>query len=144
MGQRRKAREYALQGLYMYEIRKYENADVLETVKSLIWVDDNINENIRGFSTDLIEKTIAKIDSIDVLIDKHSKNWEFKDLNAIDKSILRMSIYELLYTSVPAAVAINEGIELAKTYGGDSSWQFINGILDSINKTETTSGENNL
>ena len=141
MGQRRKAREYALQGLYMYEIRKHENADVLESVKSLMWVDGDIAENIRGFSRDLIEKTIAEIDNIDALINKHSKNWEFEYLNAVDKSILRMSIYELLYTSVPAAVAINEGIELAKIYGGDASWQFINGILDSINKTETTFGE---
>jgi len=141
MGQRRKAREYALQGLYMYEARKHESTDVLETVKSLIWVDDDIAENIRGFSANLIEKTIAEIDNIDALIDKYSKNWEFKRLSAVDKSILRMSICELLYTSVPAAVAINEGIELAKIYGGDASWQFINGILDSINKTETTSGE---
>ncbi|MCL1911050.1 MAG: transcription antitermination factor NusB [Leptospirales bacterium] len=124
----------------MYEVRKHENTDVLETVKSLAWVDGNISEDTRGFSASLIEKTIAGIDNIDALIDKYSKNWELARLSAVDKSILRMSICELLYTSVPAAVAINEGIELAKTYGGDASWQFINGILDSINKTET-SGE---
>ena len=129
-----------MQGLYMYEVRKHENTDVLETVKSLAWVDGNISEDTRGFSASLIEKTIAGIDNIDALIDKYSKNWELARLSAVDKSILRMSICELLYTSVPAAVAINEGIELAKTYGGDASWQFINGILDSINKTET-SGE---
>lgn len=144
MGQRRKAREYALQGLYMYEVRKHENTDVLETVKSLSWVDGNISKDIRGFSSNLIEKTIAEIDNIDSLIDKHSKNWELERLSAVDKSILRMSICELLYTSVPAAVAINEGIELAKIYGGDASWQFINGILDSINKTEKHPEKNNL
>jgi len=128
----------------MYEVRKNENADVLETVKSLMWVDGDIPGDIRGFSADLIEKTIAEIDNIDALIDKYSKNWELKRLSAVDKSILRMSIYELLYTSVPAAVAINEGIELAKIYGGDASGQFINGILDSINKTETHAEKNDL
>ncbi|MCL2026086.1 MAG: transcription antitermination factor NusB [Leptospirales bacterium] len=144
MGQRRKAREYALQGLYMYEIRKHEDANVLETVKSLAWVDGNVAEKVREFSANLIEKTITEIDNIDELINKYSKNWEFERLGAVDKSILRMSICELLHTSVPAAVAINEGIELAKIYGGDTSWQFINGILDSINKTEQQPEKNNL
>jgi N utilization substance protein B len=141
MGHRRKAREYALQGLYMCELRAPGDGNFLETAKSLSWVEENIAEDIRTFSVMLIEGTVEKTAEIDALIDKYSKNWKLERLSAVDKSILRMSIFELLYASIPAAVAINEGIELAKIYGGDGSGQFINGILDAINKAELKPGE---
>lgn len=145
MGHRRKAREYALQGLYMYEMRKgEEGADVetlLKDVKSLEWIDDNISEDIRSFALKLIEGTIAKTDEINTLINKYSRNWSIERISAVDKSILRLSLFEMMFVhEIPAAVTINEGIELGKLYGGDGSGQFINGILDAVNKTELKVG----
>jgi len=133
MGHRRKAREYALQGLYMFEISE---TPVEELVK-LAWVDKSIPENIRDFAVTLIEGSIEHINEIDELIIRHSKNWKFERLGAVDKSILRISIYAMLYLKdIPMVVTINEGIELGKIYGGEGSGQFINGILDAVRKHE--------
>jgi len=133
MGHRRKAREYALQGLYMYEISETPVAELVQ----LAWVDKPIPENIREFAVALIEGSIEHINEIDELIIRHSKNWKFERLSAVDKSILRISIYAMLYLKdIPLVVTINEGIELGKMYGGEGSGQFINGILDAVRKHE--------
>lgn len=133
MGHRRKAREYVLQALYMYEIAKN---DVDELV-TLHWVEKEIPDEIRGFAVDLITTTIKNLDEIDDLIRKYSKNWSFERLTLVDKAVLRLSISALLFFhDIPAVVTINEGIELGKIYGGENSGQFINGILDSIKNSE--------
>ena len=131
MGHRRKAREYALQGLYMYEI----SGTPVEDLIAIGWAETPVPDNIRELSVTLIEGSIRDISEIDKIINKHSKNWKFERLTAVDKSILRMSIFSLLYLrDIPPAVSINEGIELGKIYGGESSGQFINGILDAVRK----------
>ena len=137
MGQRRKSREYALQALYMYELRSNSDPELLKNVASFEWVDTDIPETIKNFAIDLIQGTINKITEIDDLIDKYSKNWKFERLTIVDKSILRIAVYEMLNSdSTPPAIVIDEAIELAKIYGGDGSGQFINGILDAINKSD--------
>ncbi len=133
MGHRRKAREYALQGLYMYET---VGAPV-EELASLDWVEREIAEDIKEFARDLISGSIGHLEEIDTLIKRHSKNWKFERLSAVDKSILRLSVYALMnLPDIPVIVTINEGIELGKIYGGESSGQFINGILDAIKNQE--------
>lgn len=134
MGHRRKAREYALQGLYMYEL----TGTPVEELTKLEWVDKQIPDNIREFAVTLIVGAIERIEAIDELIIQHSRNWKFERLSAIDKSILRLSIYAMIYLKdIPVVVTINEGIELGKIYGGESSGQFINGILDAVRKHES-------
>lgn len=133
MGHRRKSREYALQGLYMFET-VHTPADELARLE---WVDKDISEDIRQFAVALIDGSLRNMDEIDELIKTYSKNWKFERLSAVDKSILRLSIYALIHLpDIPSAVTINEGIELGKIYGGESSGQFINGILDTIHKYE--------
>lgn len=103
----------------------------------LEWVDKDISEDIRQFAVTLIDGSLRNMDEIDELIKTYSKNWKFERLSAVDKSILRLSIYALIHLpDIPSAVTINEGIELGKIYGGESSGQFINGILDAIHKYE--------
>src|SRR4030067_3222486 len=131
MGHRRKAREYALQGLYMYEL----SDPPIEELLKLQWVDKKIPNNTREFAVTLLNGSVEHMDEIDELIIKHSKNWKFERLSLIDKSILRLSLYAMLYLKdIPVVVTINEGIELGKIYGGESSGQFINGILDAVRK----------
>ncbi len=133
MGHRRKAREYALQALYMYEVARN---DVRELV-GLSWVDREIPDDIREFSIDLITKTVENVADIDALIKKYTRNWSFERLSLVDMAILRISICAMLfYPDIPVVVTINEGIELGKLYGGENSGQFINGILDSIKNSE--------
>jgi N utilization substance protein B len=134
MGHRRKAREYALQGLYMYEMVNKP----MEGIVSLDWLDGDIPGDIRVFAVTLLKGTLENIDHIDSLIKKFSKNWKFERINVIDKSILRLSIYAMLFLSdIPIVVSIDEGIELGKMYGGENSGQFINGILDAIKRSES-------
>ena len=134
MGHRRKAREYALQALYMYETVECSS----EELCTLGWVDKTIPEDVREFAQTIIHGSIEKIEEIDSLIDDHTKNWDFNRISEVDKAILRISIYTLLFlTDIPDAVTINEGVELAKTYGGETSRQFINGVLDAIKKARS-------
>ena len=133
MGHRHKAREYALQALYMYETVHSS----MEELSSLKWLNKEIPDDIKNFAVSMINGSIKKIKSIDNLIKRHSRNWKFERINAIDKSILRLSIYTLLFhRDIPEAVVINEGVELGKRYGGEASAQFINGILDAIKEEE--------
>jgi len=131
MGHRRKAREFVLQALYMYETVQRDTADLV----GLSWINREIPPEIREFAESLIIKSIDNLDIIDGHIKNHSKNWSFERLTAVDKSILRLCICEMLfYPEIPSAVTINEGIELGKTFGGETSGQFINGILDAIRR----------
>jgi len=133
MGHRRKAREYVLQALYMHETVHRDPEELV----SLSWVNREINGDIRDFAISLIRNSVSHLERIDELIRKHSRNWSFERLTAVDKSILRLCICEMLYyPDIPPAVSINEGIELGKIYGGESSGQFINGILDAVRRED--------
>ncbi len=129
MGHRRKAREYALQGLYMFDI----NGGGKDEILSLEWVEGEIKPKAKDFAIELIDGTIKDLTRVDELLVKHLKNWKIERLDAIDRAILRMSIFSLLHVSdVPYTVTINEAIELGKTFGSDNSGHFINGILDAV------------
>ncbi|MCL1833693.1 MAG: transcription antitermination factor NusB [Leptospirales bacterium] len=131
MSQRHKAREYALQGLYMYEVSK----SPIENIIEFEWLDAEIPKNIEKFTIQLIEGVILELEKIDTVIKDYSKNWKFERISIIDKSILRLAIYEMIFMKdIPSAVTINECIDLGKTFGGENSGQFINGILDAVRK----------
>ncbi len=138
MGHRRKAREYALQGLYMYEIGKKP----VDEITTLNWVEKSIPEDIRNFTITLIRGSVEHLEEIDEIIRVHSKNWKLERLSVVDKSILRISIYAMNYLpDIPLVVTINEGIELGKIYGGENSGQLINGIIDAIRKADARDEE---
>ncbi len=116
----------------------------IEELSSLEWLNKKIPDDVKKFTVSIINGSIEKMEFIDNIIKKYSKNWKFERLSAIDKSILRLSIYTFLFLQdIPRTVVINEGVELGKTYGGESSGQFINGLLDAIKNKELTK-ENNL
>ncbi len=138
MGHRHKAREIALQGLYMYETVGSTPAEL----SSLDWREKDVPDDTKYFAISIINGSIEKIEAIDNIIRKYSKNWKFERMSAIDKSILRLSIYTLLYLpEIPGSVTINEAVELAKEFSGDNSGQFINGILDAVRIKESVKGE---
>ncbi|MBN1897979.1 MAG: transcription antitermination factor NusB [Spirochaetes bacterium] len=130
---RRFGRVIALAGLYQIEMARLP----LENVLKFDWVDDEINDETKEFATDLIKGSVDHIDQIDKLINKYSKNWSFDRISTIDKSILRFSIYSLLYrTDIPHKVVIDEAIEISKKYSTEKAYQFINGVLDGIKNNE--------
>ncbi|MFH1061727.1 MAG: transcription antitermination factor NusB [Candidatus Omnitrophota bacterium] len=138
MRKRTKARECALQVLYAVDIRKCSKREISESY----WQENKEPLEIKIFAQDLIDGTLVKMSKIDQLISKYADNWRIERMAVIDRNIIRMAIYELLYAAdIPPKVAINEAVELAKKFGDDESGSFVNGVLDKINKIERDSPE---
>ena len=130
MGYRRKAREYALQMLYQYDLSR-ESEYLLDGY----WSGKEITENVKEFSNNIVEGVIKNLSMIDNKISQSASNWSIERMAAVDRNILRMATYELLFINdIPVKVTLNEAIEIAKRYGGDDSGAFVNGILDRILK----------
>jgi len=131
MGKRRKARELVLKSLYSYEISKIEPESILDDLLS----ESNLDSSSKAFATQLYNKVLENIKSIDNMIKGCVEHWDIKRLAIIDKNIIRMGISELLFFSdIPQKVSIDEAIELAKKYGAEDSGSFVNGILDHVAK----------
>ncbi|MBN1327204.1 MAG: transcription antitermination factor NusB [Candidatus Cloacimonetes bacterium] len=140
MGIRRKGREIAVQTLYAlnYQINAQELKD-LQTEQIKAYLIDiagdkeiGVDDKIFSFAESLLYNLIPKIDQIDEQIMNHSTNWNINRIANIDKSILRIAIYELLFTETAPPIIMNEAIEIAKKYCSESSGKFINGILNAI------------
>lgn len=100
-------------------------------------VDNVINENMEidnEFIKEAVYGIINNLEAIDALANKHLKNWTIDRLGKTDQAILRLGIYELIYTDTPDIICINEAIELAKVYSDDAVKDVINGVLDAIMK----------
>lgn len=129
MGTRRKAREVALQVLFQIDVSQ---VDVDEAVE-LFWNNFEAPENVREFSTHLIKGTHSQLTEIDELIKSCSENWSLDRMSKVDKNILRLAVFELVYCDdIPPKVTLNEAIDLGKYYGSENSGSFINGILDAL------------
>ena len=133
MRKRTKSRECALQVLYAIDIRKDNRQEILEQY----WLENKVDPDVKIFALNLIEGTTAKISQIDELITKYTDNWRIERMAVIDRNVIRMATYELLFDAeIPPKVAINEAVELAKKFGDEESGRFVNGVLDKINKLE--------
>lgn len=134
MSIRHKSREFALQMLFEWDMTR--QAPV--RVEKLFWKSARASESTRQFADELFEGTIAQADLIDELVGKLSENWRLERLAAVDRSILRLAIYELRAATVPPRVVIDEALELAKKFSSVESPAFLNGILDSAFKNFAT------
>ena len=134
MRNRTKARECALKILYAADIRKDYSG---ECAGSFWESHPALKDEIKVFCTFLVEGTCKNRDSINSIISKYATNWQIQRMPVIDRNILRLATFELLFTEdIPPKVAINEAIDLAKCYGAKDSGKFVNGVLDKINKSE--------
>ncbi|UCC94316.1 MAG: transcription antitermination factor NusB [Candidatus Omnitrophota bacterium] len=131
---RSKAREVTLHLLYQIEISHRDSKDALHS-----YLENNPQrQEVIDFSSTLLEGVMRNEDKIDVLIKKYVKNWEIERMAIVDRNILRLGCFELLFLEeTPPKVAINEAIELAKRFGDVDSPRFVNGILDKIYKMES-------
>ena len=132
---RRKGRIIAFQGLYSMEI----GGNPLEDVLKLAWADSDkgepIDEESGAFARMLIAGTVEHKAEIDELIEKHLSGWEFNRVNKVSLAILRMSVYSLCYQKdIPSTIVIDEAVGIAKEYGQDEAFKFVNAVLDAIKK----------
>ncbi|SRR6056297_392171 len=133
MASRHLARSIVMQSLYEWDF--FEKEKEIEAI---------VNRNIKHFGPGLkedtyiwktIEGVLKKIEELDKIIDKAAPEWPIKQMAIVDRNILRIGLYELLFADkkeVPPKVAINEAIELAKNFSGESSGKFVNGVLGTI------------
>ena len=129
MRRRRKSREFALQVLYQLNITKQEAITALARFQEHF----SPNEEADEFLKRLVLGVLEHCQEFDRLIEQYSENWRLDRINMVDRNILRMALFELLYCEeIPPKVTINEAIDLGKRYGSEDSGSFINGILDRI------------
>lgn len=136
MANRHLARTIALQTLYEWDFNKQQSK-----------VDELLKRNIaefapefddQQFSEHLVQQVITLLPTLDAVIREYAPEWPLEQITVVDRNVLRIGIYELQHDKdIPPKVAINESIELAKTFGGPSSGKFINGVLGSIYKHMT-------
>lgn len=140
MSSRRRAREYALQALYQVDLGGGEPRQALEGLwKGILDTEDDAlghhqpEEEEMSFAEQVVIGVVGVRDGLDQHIQSSSTNWRVARMSLVDRNILRLGAYELLYLrEIPVNVTINEAVELAKRFGTQDSKAFVNGILDRI------------
>jgi len=148
MGLRRKGREIAVQTLYSLEyleldsfLRELEFLEKYPEKLLEIAADRDITaeDKVFDFAESIIKGMIMNIDAVDEKIGAQSTHWPLDKIAYLDKSVLRIAVYEILFTDTPDPVAMDEAIEIAKKYCSESSAKFINGVLNAIAKEKNQS-----
>lgn len=134
MGNRRKARELAIQILFNMEFNPGDPDEICD----LVCKNFSPSRSIRVFSRKLVCGVRENIEHLDSIIRRSSKNWRLERMSVVDRSILRLASYEILFMEdIPHKVSIDEAVELGKKFGTEESGAFINGVLDNILKNIT-------
>lgn len=131
--ERHRARETALQLLYQWDVGRI-GASEIDDALDLFWVVHPVPEQRRKMALGLARGAVSALSEIDLLIAQHTDNWRSERLAVVDRLIMRLAVYELLFEKTPPAVVINEALELAKTFSGDRAVAFINGVLDAVRR----------
>jgi len=132
-GPRHRARELALKVLFQLEHSPEDDRQEALTYHA---IDDRATPEVTRFAGELVEGVLANRDELDDTIQRASTNWRLDQMGRVDRVVLRMAVYEIAVArNVPVRAAINESIELAKTFSGDESGRFVNGILGKVAET---------
>ncbi|MEA3498408.1 MAG: transcription antitermination factor NusB [Campylobacterota bacterium] len=132
MATRTQARESVVGLLYAYDLGN----EAIAKFSDVILEDKKIRNKQKDFALNLFNGTIENLKVIDKEISEHLKQREIGDVGFVERAILRLSIYEILFSGLDKPIVINEAIELSKRLASDNAPKFINGVLDSINKEE--------
>ncbi len=128
LADRRKGRAIALQALFEVDCTGHDSTETLGQLMD----DSPLPEETATFIQELVLKVLENKKDIDNMIQNFAPAWPLEQIAIVDRNILRLAIYEILFNVVPAKIAINEAVELAKTFGSDSSAKFVNGVLGSV------------
>lgn len=127
---RRKAREHALQILFQLDIKKEKPS---ATILKHFWAENQTDAEVMSFTEEMVKGTYKHLAEINKLLRESAENWSLDRMAVVDRNVLRMAVYEILYRiDIPTSVTINEAIEIAKKYGTEESGAFVNGILDNV------------
>ncbi len=146
MANRHLSRSVAMQALFECDFNNNIKTDIVEVVNRVI---TDMAPGLEGedFAQKLATGVVAKKDKLDNIITKAAPDWSLDNIAIVDRNVLRIGLYELIFgnkTEVPERVAINEAIELAKTFGGENSGKFVNGVLGAVYKEMGEPGKNDI
>ena len=134
---RHRAREAALQMLYQWEIGRVSMYEVRQT----FWAHhveagaEPLGDELKAFAVALADGVSSHVAELDPIIAESAEHWRIERMNVMDRLVLRLAVYEFLHQrGTPGKVVINEALELARTFSGDDSIRFINGVLDAIRR----------
>lgn len=131
--ERHRGREAALQLLYQWQVGRIPASEI-DGAQELFWAVHPAPAARRAHALGLARGTVAELETVDPLIERHADNWRPSRMAVVDRLILRMAVYEMLFADTPAAVVIDEALELAKTFSGDGAVGFVNGVLDGVRR----------
>jgi N utilization substance protein B len=136
------SRQVALQALYALDLARAggrggepHGAPVLEDVFAAVAENFGLPEGARAFAKELVCGVVERQAELDALIARHARNWRLDRMAAVDRNVLRLASWELLYTDTPASVVIDQAIELARRFGDEPSPAFVNGVLDAVSRS---------
>ena len=132
MPSRRKSREFAMQMLYQWEL----GGNTPEQVGASFFNERHAEGEVEDFARELFRGAVSDIENLDRTIREHAEHWRLERMAAVDRSVLRLAVYELRHCpETPPRVVIDEALEIARRFSGEGSVEFVNGILDSVMKS---------
>jgi N utilization substance protein B len=132
MPSRRRSRQRALQVLFLWDARREPVDDALDAYYDTLFSEEQPGRD--PFVSELVQGTINHLAEVDERITRHAEHWRMERMPAVDRNILRLSVFEMTHLGTPAAVAIDEALELARKFSNEESVQFVNGVLDAVHR----------
>jgi N utilization substance protein B len=135
MPARRRSRERALQILYLWDARRQPVEDAIAAYFDTLYSEESSTPPQQDeFLDRLVTGAVEHVEELDRRITQHAEHWRIERMPSVDRNILRLAVYEMLHTDTPAAVVIDEALELARRYSNEESVQFVNGVLDAVHR----------
>jgi N utilization substance protein B len=132
MSSRRKSRQRALQILFSWDARRQPVDEAIDAYYDGLYSEEQPERD--PFVAELVRGTVANLAEMDERITRHAEHWRMERMPAVDRNILRLAVYEMAHGGTPAAVTIDEALELARRFSGEESVQFVNGVLDAVRR----------
>jgi transcription antitermination protein NusB len=140
MSSRRRSRQRALQILFSWDTRREPVEDAINAYYDTLYSEEHPERD--PFVAELVRGTIENLPELDQKIAHYAEHWRLERMPAVDRNILRLAVYEMTHGGTPAAVTIDEALELARKFSNEESVQFINGVLDAIHRASPVNAEN--
>ncbi|HTQ58395.1 MAG TPA: transcription antitermination factor NusB [Bryobacteraceae bacterium] len=133
MPSRRRSRQRALQILYLWDVRRQPVEEATAAYFDTLYSEESRTRPQRdAFVDQLVTGAVEHVEQLDQRITQHAEHWRIERMPTVDRNILRLAVYEMSYLDTPAAVVIDEALELARRYSNEESVQFVNGVLDAV------------
>jgi len=132
MPSRRRSRQRALQILFLWDARRQPVEEAINSFYDTLFAEEHPERD--AFVAELVHGTIQHLEEVDERIRRHAEHWRMERMPCVDRNLLRLAVYEMAHLGTPAAVVIDEALELARKFSGEEAVIFVNGVLDAVHR----------